>query len=85
MLQTLRSSLGVKCLLGLTATATHETGLAVARQLGVAEEDIVWGAAVPGNLHISVSRDEDRDLVRLCCVYVFTIKRKKISVSTQVS
>jgi len=50
--------------LGLTATATHTTGMGVARLLGVADGDIIWGAAMPSNLHISVSTDEDRDLVR---------------------
>ena len=62
--QCLRDSLGVSCVLGLTATATHTTGMGVARQLGVADNDIIWGAAMPSNLHISVSRDADRDLVR---------------------
>lgn len=62
--QTLHDRLGVRCVLGLTATATHTTGLSVARQLGVAEENIVWGAGLPENLHVSVSCDEDRDLVR---------------------
>ena len=61
--QTLRDRLGVRCVLGLTATATHATGLSVAEQLGVATENIVWGAALPHNLNISVSCDEDRDQV----------------------
>ncbi len=64
VLQTLQECLGVQCILGLTATATHTTGLGVAKQLGVADQDVVWGAAMPNNLVISVSRDEDRDLVR---------------------
>ncbi len=64
VLQTLQECLGVHCILGLTATATHTTGLGVAKQLGVADQDVVWGAAMPNNLVISVSRDEDRDLVR---------------------
>ena len=57
-------------MLGLTATATHATGLSVARQLGVAEENIVWGASLPDNLNISVSCDEDRDQVSHASLYV---------------
>ncbi|NXL54793.1 RECQ4 helicase, partial [Podilymbus podiceps] len=59
----LRDRLGVRCFLGLTATATLATARDVAHHLGIpAEEGIaVRSAAVPPNLRLSVSEDEDRD------------------------
>ncbi|XP_043924010.1 ATP-dependent DNA helicase Q4 [Protopterus annectens] len=59
----LRDRLGVQCLLGLTATATLATAYDVARHLGIPEEDgiAVRSAAVPPNLHLSVSMDRDKD------------------------
>ncbi|KAM4794944.1 ATP-dependent DNA helicase Q4 [Rhinophrynus dorsalis] len=59
----LRERLGVNCLLGLTATATRSTAEDVARHLGVREEDAIPErlAAVPPNLNLSVSMDNDRD------------------------
>ncbi|KAM9644875.1 ATP-dependent DNA helicase Q4 isoform 7-T7 [Morphnus guianensis] len=59
----LRDRLGVRCFLGLTATATLATARDVAQHLGIpAEEGIaVRSAAVPPNLHLSVSMDRDRD------------------------
>ncbi|KAM9644873.1 ATP-dependent DNA helicase Q4 isoform 5-T5 [Morphnus guianensis] len=61
--QVLRDRLGVRCFLGLTATATLATARDVAQHLGIpAEEGIaVRSAAVPPNLHLSVSMDRDRD------------------------
>ena len=53
----------MRCVLGLTATATHATSLSIARQLGVAEQDILRGPTLPDNLHITVSCDQDRDQV----------------------
>lgn len=63
--QVLRDRLGVRCFLGLTATATLATARDVAQHLGIpAEEGIaVRSAAVPPNLHLSVSMDGDRDQV----------------------
>ncbi|XP_072631783.1 ATP-dependent DNA helicase Q4 [Canis lupus baileyi] len=58
----LREHMGVRCFLGLTATATRSTARDVARHLGVAEELVLRGpATVPSNLHLSVSRDRDPD------------------------
>ncbi|GFN75183.1 ATP-dependent DNA helicase q4-like [Plakobranchus ocellatus] len=60
----LRSRYKVSCFLGLTATATRDTARDVGRHLGVAEDDsaaTVRGAAVPPNLILSVSRDENKD------------------------
>ncbi|XP_035422308.1 ATP-dependent DNA helicase Q4 [Cygnus atratus] len=62
----LRDRLGVRCFLGLTATATPATARDVAAHLGVAEEEGEEGiagrcAAVPPNLRLSVSMDRDRD------------------------
>uniref|UniRef100_A0A8C5LR04 ATP-dependent DNA helicase Q4 n=1 Tax=Leptobrachium leishanense TaxID=445787 RepID=A0A8C5LR04_9ANUR len=59
----LRERLGVRCLLGLTATATMATAHDVAHHLGVSEDGgiPVRIAAVPPNLHLSVSMDRDRD------------------------
>uniref|UniRef100_A0A8C0QQP1 DNA 3'-5' helicase n=1 Tax=Chelonoidis abingdonii TaxID=106734 RepID=A0A8C0QQP1_CHEAB len=65
----LRDRLGVRCLLGLTATATLATAQDVAHHLGIREEEgiAVRSAAVPPNLHLSVStnRDKDQALVSL--------------------
>ncbi|XP_075705494.1 ATP-dependent DNA helicase Q4-like, partial [Rhinoderma darwinii] len=61
--QVLRERLGVRCLLGLTATATLSTAQDVARHLEVSDvgEVPLRLAAVPSNLHLSVSMDRDRD------------------------
>ncbi|XP_061463109.1 ATP-dependent DNA helicase Q4 [Rhineura floridana] len=65
----LRDRLGVRCFLGLTATATLSTVRDVAHHLGIPEGEgiAVRFAAVPPNLHLSVSADRDKDqaLVRL--------------------
>ncbi|KAM9167088.1 LOW QUALITY PROTEIN: ATP-dependent DNA helicase Q4, partial [Mergus octosetaceus] len=68
----LRDRLGVRCFLGLTATATPATARDVAAHLGVTqdeeeeeeeEEEGTAGrcSALPPNLHLSVSMDRDRD------------------------
>ncbi|XP_030644288.1 ATP-dependent DNA helicase Q4 [Chanos chanos] len=59
----LRERLGVRCLLGLTATATLSTALDIARHLDIGDQDgiAVRSAAVPPNLHLSVSMDRDKD------------------------
>lgn len=55
----------MRCLLGLTATATLATARDVAHHLGIQEEEgiAVRSAAVPPNLHLSVSVDRDKDQV----------------------
>ncbi|XP_069077039.1 ATP-dependent DNA helicase Q4 isoform X2 [Pleurodeles waltl] len=61
----LRDRLGVRCLLGLTATATLATAQDISHHLGVSEEEeggiAVRSAAVPSNLHLSVSMDREKD------------------------
>ena len=72
-LQVLQERLGVRCLLGLTATATHATALSVGQHLRVNEDSIIRGHMLPDNLHISVSCDQDRDQVgfSLSCKYYY--------------
>uniref|UniRef100_A0A3Q3FNX2 DNA 3'-5' helicase n=1 Tax=Labrus bergylta TaxID=56723 RepID=A0A3Q3FNX2_9LABR len=59
----LRERLGVKCLLGLTATATLSTALDIARHLDITDREgiAVRSAAVPPNLCLSVSMDREKD------------------------
>ncbi|NXD59978.1 RECQ4 helicase, partial [Corvus moneduloides] len=61
--QVLRQRLGVRCFLGLTATATAATARDVAQHLGIPPEQGggVRSAAVPANLLLSVSMDADRE------------------------
>ncbi|XP_009992039.1 PREDICTED: ATP-dependent DNA helicase Q4, partial [Chaetura pelagica] len=54
----LRDRLGVRCFLGLTATATVATARDVSR---IPQGITVHSASVPPNLHLSVSMDRDRD------------------------
>lgn len=56
----------MQCLLGLTATATLSTALDIARHLDISDQDgiAVRSAAVPPNLHLSVSMDREKDQVR---------------------
>lgn len=65
--QVLRGRLGVRCFLGLTATATLGTARDVAQHLGIPPQEGIplRSAAVPHNLHLSVSMDRDRDQVRV--------------------
>ncbi len=63
LLQVLRERLGVYCILALTATATHQTAVSVATNLGIVQENIIRGPTLPDNLHVSVSCDQDRDQV----------------------
>ncbi|XP_051812041.1 ATP-dependent DNA helicase Q4 [Acanthochromis polyacanthus] len=59
----LRERLGVRCLLGLTATATLSTALDIAQHLDISDQDgiAVRSAAVPPNLNLSVSMDGEKD------------------------
>ncbi|XP_045633383.1 LOW QUALITY PROTEIN: ATP-dependent DNA helicase Q4 [Ursus americanus] len=58
----LREHMGVRCFLGLTATATRSTARDVAQHLGVAEELVLRGpVTIPANLYLSVSMDRDPD------------------------
>ncbi|RXM27385.1 ATP-dependent DNA helicase Q4 [Acipenser ruthenus] len=64
----LRNRLGVRCLLGLTATATLATARDIAHHLEIRDEDgiAVRSAAIPPNLQLSVSMDRDRDQALVC-------------------
>ncbi|XP_048215054.1 ATP-dependent DNA helicase Q4 isoform X1 [Perognathus longimembris pacificus] len=56
----LREHMGVRCFLGLTATATRSTTRDVAQHLGITEDlDLVRSTTIPANLHLSVSMDRD--------------------------
>ncbi|GCB77463.1 hypothetical protein scyTo_0015668, partial [Scyliorhinus torazame] len=59
----LKERLGVKCLLGLTATATLSTAQNIAHHLEIQEAEgiAVRSADIPANLFLSVSTDRDRD------------------------
>merc|ERR1719264_1693031 len=57
----IREKLGVRTILGLTATAPESLTRAVAGHLGVKLEDVIRGPLLPGNLTLTVSRDVDRD------------------------
>ncbi|XP_077149625.1 ATP-dependent DNA helicase Q4 isoform X2 [Ranitomeya variabilis] len=59
----LRERLGVRCILGLTATATLSTAQDVGRHLAIPDcgNIAMQLAAIPPNLHLSVSMDRDRD------------------------
>nr|XP_060467582.1 LOW QUALITY PROTEIN: ATP-dependent DNA helicase Q4 [Panthera onca] len=58
----LREHMGVRCFLGLTATATHSTSRDIAQRLGVAEEHVLRGpVTIPTNLYLSVSTDRNPD------------------------
>ena len=57
----IREKLGVKTILGLTATAPESLTRSVAGHLGVKLEDVIRGPLLPGNLTLSVSRDQERD------------------------
>ncbi|XP_075995769.1 ATP-dependent DNA helicase Q4 [Genypterus blacodes] len=59
----LRERLGVRCFLGLTATATLSTAMDIAQHLDITDQDgiAVRSAAVPPNLQLSVSMDREKD------------------------
>ena len=60
--QVLRERLGVKTILGLTATARTATALSIARHLLITDFNtgVIRGTSVPSNLQLSVSRDRNR-------------------------
>ena len=65
--QVLKEKYGVKCLLGLTATATMKTATSIASHIGIDDQEnaIIRGKPMPPNLHLSVSRDENKEQVIL--------------------
>ena len=64
----LKENLGVKCVLGLTASATLSTRQSICNGLGLDyQKDIIAYSTVRENLHLSVSRSADKmdDLIAL--------------------
>ncbi|XP_013112957.2 uncharacterized protein LOC106091083 [Stomoxys calcitrans] len=63
----LKKNLGVKCVLGLTATATLPTRLSIINHLGIpdGERGIISDIPLPDNLILSVSKDENKDTALL--------------------
>ncbi|XP_072383095.1 ATP-dependent DNA helicase Q4 [Diabrotica undecimpunctata] len=59
----LRESLGVKTILGLTATATKATQSSIIEHLQIpdGEDGVISDIPLPDNLHLSVSKDVNRD------------------------
>lgn len=59
----LREKLGVKTVLGLTATATLQTRESIVRHLGIHDglEGIISDIPLPENLILTISKDENRD------------------------
>lgn len=59
----LREKLGVKTVLGLTATATLQTRESIVRHLGIPDglKGIISDTPLPDNLVLTVSKDENRD------------------------
>ncbi|CAB1320464.1 unnamed protein product [Coregonus sp. 'balchen'] len=64
----LRDRLGVRCLLGLTATATLSTALNIAQHLGITDQDgvAVRSTAVPDNLQLREETSRISALLRTC-------------------
>jgi len=62
----LRDKLGVKCILGLTATATAATETSIIKHMKLPDAAVLRAAPVPSNLSLGVSRVENRreELVR---------------------
>jgi ATP-dependent DNA helicase Q4 len=63
VVQVLREKLGVKTVLGLTATATKATCTSIVTHLSIpdGEQGVIKEVPLPNNLILSVSRDEFRD------------------------
>ncbi|XP_076264660.1 recQ4 helicase isoform X2 [Rhynchophorus ferrugineus] len=59
----LRESLGVKTILGLTATATKATCESIINSLNIPDglDGIISDVPLPDNLHLTASKDENRD------------------------
>ncbi|XP_072169107.1 ATP-dependent DNA helicase Q4-like [Diadema setosum] len=86
----LKERLGVQCILALTATATRTTSDSVAHHLGIADQPgaVIRGCSVPSNLHLSVSKDLDRERAliellkgerfrRLRSIIIYCIRREE--------
>uniref|UniRef100_H2ZP13 Helicase ATP-binding domain-containing protein n=1 Tax=Ciona savignyi TaxID=51511 RepID=H2ZP13_CIOSA len=59
----LKDQLGIKCLVGLTATSTRSTCISVAKQLGITDfrEGMILNMSLPRNLSLSISKDKYKD------------------------
>jgi len=57
----IREKLGVKTILGLTATAPESLTRSVCEHLGVPDNGVIRGPLLPGNLTLTVSKDMERD------------------------
>ncbi|XP_076370849.1 recQ4 helicase isoform X2 [Tachypleus tridentatus] len=59
----LMQKLGVRCILGLTATANRSTAWSIAETLGLSNHDeaIIGTTSLPENLILSVSKDSQKD------------------------
>ena len=53
----------MSCVLAITATATKSTAASVSSHLTIAVENIIRGTALPDNLTITVSCEEDKEKV----------------------
>lgn len=63
VVQVLQEKLGVKTVLGLTATATKATCAGIVTRLNIpdGQQGIIKGVPLPNNLMLSVSQDKFRD------------------------
>lgn len=77
--QVLTQRLNVKCILGLTATANKSTANEITSHLGLqsVEECVVGTTSIPANLHISVSKDKDRDRVNFIIILFYKFYRMR--------
>ncbi|XP_078483464.1 ATP-dependent DNA helicase Q4 [Ciona intestinalis] len=59
----LKDQLGIKCLVGLTATSTRSTCISVAKQLGITDprHGMILSMSLPKNLSLSISKDRYKD------------------------
>lgn len=62
--QVLQRKLGVRCVLGLTATATSNSITNIAQLLDISDDDVFVGSMLPSNLQISVSCEANKDQVQ---------------------
>ncbi len=61
----LRKSLGARCILALTATATRKTVASIRDSLGIDPGDVVLGSPNRHNVSLTVSTDADKDAALL--------------------
>jgi len=61
----IREKLGVKTILGLTATAPESLTKSVSEHLGVPDDGVIRGPLLPGNLTLTVSKDAEREAALL--------------------